>query len=67
MKRLMRLLGFVRLKDVNDYLDREAEYWMEKRKGLTDPSEILHENYSYMFANYSEAAKNIKVDINNNL
>lgn len=49
-------------KEICDLLDKEAEYYYDKRKCLTDPKEILHENYYNRFSNYAECCKNLKGD-----
>jgi len=63
MKYILRTFGLIRVKDLNTLLENEAKYWEEKRKNLTDTNDILHENYTNMYANYAQCSRNLRLSV----
>ena len=63
MKYILRVVGLIRVKDVNAFLEAEAKYWEEQRKNLTDTNAILHENSTNRLSNYAECSRDLKLGI----
>ena len=48
------------LKEISDLLDKEAKYYEEKRKNLTNTNDILRENYDNQFSHYAQCCRDLK-------
>lgn len=60
MKYILRIFGLIRLKDVNTLLEKESEYWKNKRNTLSNTDDILQENYTNLLSNYAQCCKDLK-------
>ena len=63
MKYILRFFGLVSVKNLTQHLDEEAKYWDDKKKNLTDPQEILYENYNNLFSHYAECLRDFKSNV----
>lgn len=63
MKCILKAFGLIRLKDLNKHLDEEIKYWENARRSLTDPNDVLRENYTNQYSNYAQCLRDLKSDI----
>lgn len=63
MKRILRFFGLVPVNDVIELLNNESKYWIQKRKELNNTEDILKENYTNQFSNYSQCCLDLKTSI----